>query len=239
MSMGDSTPPPVSTPVIVGYCRTCGKALDQLSVRQSHGTIFCEDHVPRESPGMPGSSTYNASYTASPYAGHAYATQPPPMPQAPADASVSPGLAFLLGLLPGVGAIYNGQYAKGLVHVLILGTLMTIVSNSGGGEFIFGILIPCFWVYMAFEAYHTAQKRRLGQPVEEFSGLAQPGGRASGLPIAAIFLIVFGTLFLLNNLDILELRRLVRFWPVLMIGAGLYMLWARMTRSQDGGGNPQ
>jgi len=34
-------------------------------------------------------------------------------------ADVSPGLALFLGLIPGVGAIYNGQYAKGMVHAII------------------------------------------------------------------------------------------------------------------------
>ena len=30
------------------------------------------------------------------------------------DPGASPGLAFLLGFIPGVGAIYNGQYVKGI-----------------------------------------------------------------------------------------------------------------------------
>ena len=34
---------------------------------------------------------------------------------------LAPGLAFALGFIPGVGAIYNGQYLKGLVHALIFG----------------------------------------------------------------------------------------------------------------------
>ena len=52
-----------------------------------------------------------------------------------ADPSVSPGLAFALGLIiPGVGAIYNGQYAKGLVHVLILSLLFMAAQSSSGLE---------------------------------------------------------------------------------------------------------
>src|ERR1019366_7316784 len=39
-------------------------------------------------------------------------------------ADVSPGLALFLGMIPGVGAIYNGQYAKGMVHAIIWGVLM-------------------------------------------------------------------------------------------------------------------
>jgi hypothetical protein len=31
----------------------------------------------------------------------------------------SPGLAALLGFIPGVGAMYNEQYAKGIVHLMV------------------------------------------------------------------------------------------------------------------------
>ena len=74
---------------------------------------------------------------------------------------------------PGVGAIYNGQYAKGLVHALIWGILMSIAhSHAGEGmEPVFGIMVAAWWFYMAFEAFHTARKRRMGEPVDEYSSL--------------------------------------------------------------------
>ena len=48
-------------------------------------------------------------------------------PAIPANnyANVSPGLALFLGMIPGVGAIYNGQYAKGMVHAIVWGVLMS------------------------------------------------------------------------------------------------------------------
>ena len=77
---------------------------------------------------------------------------------------VSPGLAFFLGWIPGVGAIYNGQYAKGLVHAVIFGMLCSILdSDLRGLEPVFGILLAAWIFYMAFEAYHTARKRRNGR----------------------------------------------------------------------------
>ena len=86
----------------------------------------------------------------------------------------SPGLAFLLGLLPGVGAIYNAQYLKGFMHVAIFGLLVTLISSGhgdGGGEAFLGILVAAWWAYMPFEAYHTAKRRQLGMPVDEWSSL--------------------------------------------------------------------
>jgi hypothetical protein len=233
---------------IVGYCRACGKALDESTVRSAHGTIYCEEHMPpayASVPPLPGEQPSSAppQYQASPYVapqyGSPYASSaPPPIP----ESGVSPGLAFVLGLIPGVGAIYNGQYAKGLVHVFILGLLITIASSdaAGGAEAIVGLLIAAFCAYMPFEAYHTAQKRQRGQPVDEFSGLSHGSG-ASRFPAMPVVLIIFGVVFLLNNLEIFELRRILRYWPALMIALGVYLLWVRMSGAQktNGASRPQ
>ena len=209
--MSPEAPPPIppETP-IVGYCRACGKALDAASVRTAHGTIYCAEHMPLEQREPP-----------SPYT----AATPPPIPHP----EVSPGVAFVLGLIPGVGAIYNGQYAKGLVHVFILGMLITLVNSNdiGGLEPLFGMLITGFWAYMAFEAYHTAKLRQRGQPVDEFSSLI-PGHGGSRFPVTPILLVALGVVFLLNNLEIVELRRMLRYWPVMLIALGLYMLYMRL-----------
>jgi hypothetical protein len=197
-----------SSKPITAYCRSCGKPLTEDTVRIALGTVFCEEHVPKD-----------AQAAASPYGGGAL-----PNP------GVSPGLAFLLGILPGVGAIYNGQYAKGLVHVVILGLLFTIISAEGanGLEPLFGMLIPVFWFYMAFEAYHTAKKRMAGEPVDEFSSLIRVNPHAGRLPVLPVTLILLGCLFLLNNLGWLRLSQVLRFWPVLLIATGAYMLFVRI-----------
>ncbi len=140
----------------------------------------------------------------------------------------SPALAFLLGLIPGVGAIYNGQYAKGLVHAVIFGLLVTALSSRSlhGFEPLLGILLGVFVFYMALEAYHTARKREAGEPVEEFSSLTIAGD--SGYPTGAIVLIGLGFLLLLNTLDLISIEAVLRFWPVGLILIGVYMLYARM-----------
>ena len=219
---------------IVGYCRSCGKALDAASVHSAHGTIYCAEHVPAEPPPAPGAtdSPYASPYTANPYSANPYsASVPPPVPHP----DISPGVAFVLGLIPGVGAIYNAQYAKGLIHVFILGMLFTIANSNdvGGFEPLFGVLIPAFWAYMAFEAYHTARLRRLGHSVDEFSSLV-PGHGGTRFPVAPILLIGLGVVFLLNNLEIFELRRMLRFWPVMLIALGLYMLYLRVSGNSSG-----
>lgn len=218
-----------ATPNIVGYCRACGKALDEASAHAAHGTIYCREHVPLEPAAAPvPSQTASQTAPATPYASPYTAAVPPPVPHP----EVSPGLAFFLGFIPGVGAIYNGQYAKGLIHVVIIGLMISILDRgaAGGLEPLMGLLLAGFFFYMAFEAYHTAKKRQLGEPVDEFSSIIPRRGPASPrFPVAPVVLIVLGVIFLLDNLDLLDMSRLLRYWPVALIALGAYMLYARMS----------
>jgi hypothetical protein len=206
----------MSAETIVGYCRACGKALPESDVHKAQGAMYCKEHVPME--GAP-SSPYNPPpYGAPPYSG--------PHPD------ISPGLAFGLGFIPGVGAIYNGQYAKGLVHVAVIGLLISILNSDIPEhlEPMVALMLVAFWAYMPFEAYHTARSRQLGHAVDEFSSLAPMG--SSQFPVAAVLLIGMGTVLLLDNLGVFELRRMLRYWPLLLIGAGLYMLYNRFSGSK-------
>jgi hypothetical protein len=149
---------------------------------------------------------------------------------------VSPGLAFGLGFIPGVGAIYNGQYAKGLVHAIMVGLIISILDSAPGNlEPLLAFLMVGFWIYMPFEAYHTAKRRQQGEPVDEFSSLIPTKPGASRIPVAPLVLIAIGVIFLLDNLNILQLRVLLHYWPVLLIVAGVYMLYSRV-RGAEGGG---
>ncbi|MBI2680772.1 MAG: hypothetical protein HYX25_07175 [Candidatus Solibacter usitatus] len=200
------------------YCRTCGRPLCDSCKRVSAGTIFCEEHAPNPAVASP----------ASPYAQPVY-------PPAAADPSSSPGLALFLGFIPGVGAIYNGQYAKGLIHAIIFGLLVSIVSSSyvGSLEPLFGILIAVWVFYMVLEAYHTARKRRAGEAIDEFSSLVDLRGGTNRFPAGAVLLILLGVVLLLSTTEIISIERLMRFWPVLLIVAGAYMLYARIAAARE------
>jgi len=230
---------------IVGYCRMCGKALEERDATASGGTLYCAEHAalaqapagvsapdevspPLLQQGPPPIYTAPPFPAASPYA----PSQPPPLPRA--DQNVSPLLAFILGFIPGVGAVYNGQYAKGLLHVVIFGSIISILSSGAAEGFVplFGLMISTFVFYMAFEAYHTAKKRRDGEMVDEFSGLVRARGPRSRFPMAPVLLITFGILFLLDNLDLLKIGRLLRYWPALLIVLGLYLLFERIAESK-------
>jgi hypothetical protein len=193
------------------YCRTCGKPVCEECRRDAYGTVFCAEHAPAPAAGMP---------------------PPPAGPRPPAGyvySDVSPGLAFFLGWIPGVGAIYNGQYAKGLVHAVLFGVMCSVLdSNMRGLEPVFGILLCAWMFYMAFEAYHTALKRRNGEPVDEYSSLLNLHSRHQ-VPIAGVVLICLGVALLLHTLDVIDFSRVLEYWPVLLILAGAYLLYGRFT----------
>jgi hypothetical protein len=49
------------------------------------------------------------------------------------------------------------------------------------------------------------------------------------LPLGPVILISIGVLFLLDNLGILSIGHVVRYWPLLLIGAGVYSLYAKLS----------
>src|SRR5215470_10130917 len=140
------------------YCRACGKALCANCARSVQGVIYCEEclaaklgtvHPPAAAPPPPTSNN---------------PPRPTRVPGAP-----SPGLAIALGFIPGVGAMYNGQFMKGVIHVLAFVCLIWMTTRAG----LLGIFIPFLIFYMVFDAYKTAHALELGQPVPDPFGLEQ------------------------------------------------------------------
>jgi hypothetical protein len=217
------------------YCRTCGQPMCDACRRDVFGTVYCAQHAPKEAP---------ASAAAGPPPGPSgpppsYGSYPPPYNSRPggrvSGADVSPQLALFLGMIPGVGAIYNGQYAKGLVHAVIFGILCSIPDSRAarGLEPVFGMMCFAWWAYMVFEAYHTARKRRAGEPVDEYSSLIDLRGRRDQVPLAAVALIVLGVVLLMRTLDLFDFEAVARYWPVLLIALGLYLLYSRFSGDNE------
>jgi TM2 domain-containing membrane protein YozV len=129
------------------FCQNCGKALCPNCVRNgAGGQILCEP------------------------CWVAWQNIPNPFAAPPVGAP-NPAAAAVLGLIPGVGAMYNGQFFKGLIHVVIFAVLINITEHYG----IFGIFIGAWVLYQSFEAFHTAKARRDGQPVPDPLGLNEVG----------------------------------------------------------------
>jgi TM2 domain-containing membrane protein YozV len=155
---------------VTAYCQNCGKGLCSACARTAQGNIYCEPCFVAKTEAPPVGSAAPGGYTP---------VNPGPMPPGyvpPPSAGPSPGLATLLGFIPGVGAMYNGQYIKAIVHVLVF---VVLVSMSDRFWF-FGVLIG-FWVlYQVFDAHQTAKARRDGLPLPDPFGLNELGNRIGG-----------------------------------------------------------
>jgi hypothetical protein len=67
--------------------------------------------------------------------------------------------------------MYNGQFIKGLIHVVVFAVLIALADHYG----IFGLFIAAWVLYQSFEAYHTARAMRDGQPLPDPLGLNEIG----------------------------------------------------------------
>ena len=191
----------------VAFCAQCGRALCEACKHDVRGMVYCEDCL----------------------AAHMHSFNPlaPTLGGGP-----SPGVALALGFIPGVGAIYNGQVIKGMVQVLLFGSLIALGDRIGGPfDTIFGLGAAAFYFYMVIDSFQTAKARMLGRPTPEWFGLSDMKMNA---PIGAALLIGLGLLFLLDNFGIPVIREIGKFWPVLLIVIGLALLQRRM-----GGGSAQ
>jgi hypothetical protein len=137
-----------------------------------------------------------------------------------------------------VGAIYNGQYTKGLVHLAVfVGLVVGLSSNlPDAWAAVLGIGMGFFVIYQIIDAVHTAKAIQAGRPAPDPFGLAsafqpaEPRDRdlARTVPAGAIVLIALGVLFLLHNLGYWFLRADV-LWPLVLIGVGVWLLARRLS----------
>jgi hypothetical protein len=193
-------------PPVIGYCRATGKALSAEEATYVDGVLYAKEYA---------ETMKTATAVESPYGAPA---------AAPKASDVSPGWAFVLGLIPGVGAIYNQQYGKGMLHIIVFAALATLMDRPMTSGAFLGLLMMGWFFYMPFEAFHTAQRRQRGEAPDEMSGLIEMPGGLKKLPIAPLLLIGTGVVFLLDNLGILRIEEIYRYWPLLMIGAGILLL---------------
>jgi hypothetical protein len=199
----------------VAYCRTCGKPLCANCTRDVRGVIYCENCL---------AARLEGTLPPSPAPGVAPVYVPHPGSTGP-----NPTVAGILGAIPfGVGAVYNGQYAKGLAHLVIFALLCWGANEAHGGlDTLFGLGVAFFWFYQIFDAVRSARAIQAGQPAPDPFGLAQAFGAGEKvdtkkIPIAAIVLIGLGVLFLLQTLDIFEFS-FHHVWPVFLIGLGVWL----------------
>jgi cell wall-active antibiotic response 4TMS protein YvqF len=200
-----------------GYCRNCGKPMCSACARPVRDVLYCEDCL-ASLMGIPGATAAYGAPAPAP------GTLPPPS----ARSGGSPGVAFFLGLFPGLGAVYNGEYNKALIHIVVFTAIIVGLNGDMGdsADLLLSLLLAGFVLYMAFDAIRVTKARNLGEtpvdPLESWS---------TNRPIGPMILIGLGVIFLLHNFNIFPFYRFWRLWPLVLIGVGVLMFRNRMGRS--------
>jgi Domain of unknown function (DUF5668)/B-box zinc finger len=203
-----------------GFCRNCGKPLCPACVRPVRDVFYCEDCLAKMA-GLPTAPVAGAANLAD-----ASALPPAGVPAAQAHPPGGAVLAFILGLIPGLGAIYNGEYNKALLHIVIFaGIILGINLDLGdGAQAVFICALIVFPFYMAIDAVRTLKSKQTGvhyqDPVENWT---------KQKAIGPILLIALGALFLLKNFGVFDFFRIREvFFPLILIGIGVLLLKNRV-----------
>lgn len=199
-----------------GFCRNCGRALCAACTREVRGALYCEPCLA----GLVGTTS---------------AAVPAPVGTGP-----HPGAALALGFIPGLGAVYNSEYLKALIEVVIFAGLISGLSQniSVGYNVFLAIALGCFYFYMPIDAYRTAKAREQ----EKISAAATATGvvtasttepAATDLgsphrPTGAIILIFLGVFLLLANFGLLQWDWFGKAWPFALIVLGVWLLADRI-----------
>jgi LiaI-LiaF-like transmembrane region len=221
------------------FCRICGKPLCAACSRPVQGVIYCETCLVQRLGTMPQAVAPGVAPGVVPGAPSVGVPPVPPAAQGP-----NPALAGILaGFFPfGVGAVYTGQYAKGLVHLGIAVFLIAIMGSESPWYVITAAAIAAgfFYVYQIIDAARSARAVQLGQPAPDPFGFAQTFGTGekatrSNIPTGAVILIGLGVLFMLHTMDVwyFDFRYL---WPTILIGLGVWLFARRwgMVAGQPG-----
>jgi hypothetical protein len=140
----------------------------------------------------------------------------------------SPFIAtFLSFFVPGLGAAYNGQTSKAIVHFAIFASFFQMaVVTDGVTFFVLGVIGT--WLFAAVDACRTAQLMRAGlAPDAEEDAITR---QLYGNPIAwGVTLVTLGLIFLGHTLLGLQfpVRRTL---PVALVILGAYMLFDYLKR---------
>jgi len=142
----------------------------------------------------------------------------------------SPALAGILSVIfPGTGALYNGNYLKGVVLIIIFAGLVSI-QGRGGQPFV-ALLLAGFYIFQIIDAVNEAKSTKVQPETAGETGLQAAGlsgtmetANPSGSISWGIILLLLGGLFLLANFDIITYESFIDYWPLILVGLGLKLV---------------
>jgi hypothetical protein len=140
--------------------------------------------------------------------------------------SDSPRRAALCAIVPGLGAVYNGEYLKAITYFAVWAAL-AMLGGRISGIFVFGAIV--FVLFTMFDAYRSAEAMVRMQiksvPISEAS-------RKDKTIVAwGVFLMILGLFFLLEN--VLPFYYLNKLWPLIFVFLGGYLVYRALQNSKS------
>ena len=141
--------------------------------------------------------------------------------------------AALCALLPGMGAVYNRQNIKAVVHfIAVIGLLQLTHVRVLSGVFALAALVV--YLYSIIDAYRTAQTIAAGESPEADEERFKRS-LVKRAPTVGFLLIIVGALLVIQIVRPLSFITYARLLPVLLILLGGYLLTRYFKRGRGEG----
>ena len=142
---------------------------------------------------------------------------------------------MLLALIPGLGAAYNGQNIKALLHFAVTAGLWHLTDiMSAPFSPLFLLAGIAFYLYSIYDAKQSADRQREGEDLQIEDQKLKSSLRERA-PIWGGIILGVGVLSFLHIVFDAQMQGL---WPLLLIGAGVYLLRGFQRLSRPGKGEP-
>jgi hypothetical protein len=141
-------------------------------------------------------------------------------------------LAIILSLMPGLGQVYVGYYDLAFRNILIVCGLIAVIATGAadhGLEPVFALFLGFFWLHNLVDAGRRASfyNQALAgiRPMELPEDTKAPQ-QALGSFAGGVLLVVVGLVLFLNTMFSIPLDWLARWWPLALVGAGAWLIYA-------------
>lgn len=140
--------------------------------------------------------------------------------------SDSPKRAAFCAVVPGLGAVYNGEYLKAITYFAVWAAL-AILGGRAHGIFIFAAIVFVF--FTMFDAYRSAEAllRKKLQSVQ----VSEDGQRDKTIVGWGVFLMILGVFFLLEN--VLPFHYFDKLWPLVFVLLGAFLVYRALQNSRS------
>jgi TM2 domain-containing membrane protein YozV len=139
----------------------------------------------------------------------------------------SVALATVLSLMPGLGQVYLGYIQQGFINILVVASLIALLAADAGALTpLLVLFLVFFWLYNIIDANRRTillNQRVLGLAPGELP--EDVAANLRGSVFGGLALILGGIISLAHLRFGLSLAWIQQWWPVAVIGLGIYLVW--------------